>query len=74
MKFKTLSVAVAVSAPLILTASASADFVGITVVLKDIAGFEDVVAKVVNLYAMFSDDDGGTCCRCEDVWTAEITR
>ena len=58
MKFKTLAVATGVSAPLILTGSASADFVGITVVLKDITGFEDFVAKVVNLYAMFSDDDG----------------
>ncbi len=58
MKFKTLAVAAAVSAPLILTGSASADFVGITVFLKDITGFEDEVAKVVNLYALFSDDDG----------------
>ncbi len=58
MKFKTSAVAAAVSAPLILTGSASADFVGITVVSKDITGFEDFVAKVVNLYAMFSDDDG----------------
>ena len=58
MKFKTLAVAVAVSAPLILTGSASADFVGITTVSKDITGFEDFVARVVNLYAIFSDDDG----------------
>ncbi len=58
MKFKTLAVAAAVGAPLILTGSASADFVGITTVSKDITGFEDFVAKVVNLYAIFSDDDG----------------
>jgi hypothetical protein len=48
----------AAAAPLIATAAAQADYLGLEVTAKDISGFEDVVSYVFNLYAVFDPTPG----------------
>lgn len=57
MRSKGLLLLAGAGAPLILSSAASADFVGLKTVTKSIDGFEEWVSKVVNLYAIFSDDN-----------------
>ena len=58
MKTARLLILAGASAPLILSNVASGDFIGLKTVKKDFTGFEDLVFMTVNVYAMFSDDDG----------------
>ena len=53
MKYRPIVGAALASAPLILSGTAAADFVGLTTVKKPVEGFEKLVALVVNLYAVF---------------------
>ncbi len=52
MKTKSLLVLAGIGAPLILSSAASAD-VSLIAVKKDIAGFEDLVSLIVNVYVLF---------------------
>ena len=53
MKYRPIVGTALASAPLILSGPASADFVRFNTVKKPVEGFDQWVALVVNLYAVF---------------------